>query len=96
MYQAIADLPILNRSAVAKAPSHTSRQASCRSGSHLKSIEKSSVSTPSETAKLRRPSRRPSDRDLPNQDDNAARPALMTSETARRKPSARMPAKDIP
>ena len=71
-------------------------QTSCRSigvsGSHLKSIANSSVRTASETAKLMTASNVPSPPEPLIHQENAARATLMTRETARRKPTARMPA----
>src|SRR4029079_11679099 len=95
MYHEIAHSPTLKRSAVTKPPSHTSRHASWRSGSHLKSMENNRASTTSETAKFKRARTTLSAAEPLNQAEKEASAALRINETASRKPSARMPAKDI-
>src|SRR5262245_21267431 len=82
MYQPIADLPTLNRSAAAMAPGSPSRQAISVSGTHLNSMANSVVRTAKDAQKLTAsPSRAEAN---PTRHESAAKPMLMTSEVANR------------
>src|SRR5690349_518521 len=92
MYQPMANFPRLNKRAVATAPGTTSRHAISVSGNHLNKDANSAVRMTSEAIKLMTS---PTAVDaVPAHEEKAARPVLMTSDTASGKPSARMPANE--